>query len=110
MATIKSLRIATGKARTEGRSPSHDGEYITVYASDVTDDIIAEHNGGTFDIEADDESEPDLADIQTEARATFVTGDPLKSCGYDAIQEMIQLGWATAAEFDDCQYFPAAAV
>jgi hypothetical protein len=110
---IKAIQIATGKARQEARPPSHDGEYITIYTSDVTSDVIAEHNGGTFcwdDFGHLDYSNPaaEAADLAVREDGDEAirqgSGSPLTSCGYDATAEMIALGWATAADFDGCTY------
>jgi hypothetical protein len=103
--TILSRQIAVGRARKENRAPSHDGEYITAYFSDVTGDIVAENNGGTFcvdDLGEEDEDAEVQAEIYKAART--MDGVPLKSCGTEAKREIIALGWATADDFDSCTF------
>jgi hypothetical protein len=120
---IKTARIATGKARAEGRQPSHDGEYITIYYStDKTSDIIAEHNAGTFCLDDEGLTVDGLSAAEEEAlkeewdgiRAEAYeithddTGEAIKSqyaVGSEAKAEMISLGWATAQNFDGNSYF-----
>jgi hypothetical protein len=118
-ATIKTARIETGKARAEGRAPSHDGEYITIYyVPGNTADIIAEHNAGTFclqdeglhDIGLPESEEEALREewnaIRDEAHEIVREdkGETIRSAGSEARDEMILLGWATADDFDDDSY------
>lgn len=120
---IKIARIATGKARAEGRQPSHDGEYITIYYStDNTSDIIAEHNAGTFCLDDEGLNVDGLSEAEEEALreewdgiraeaygiAREDKGEAIKSqygVGSEAKAEMISLGWATERNFDGNHYF-----
>lgn len=44
---IFSSRIIIGDARSEGRQPSHDGEYMSLYADDQGNWVVGD-NGGFF--------------------------------------------------------------
>jgi len=116
---LKTARIATGAARAEGRQPSHDGEFITIiYNTSDPSAIIAEHNAGTFCLDEmayppeglDEEQEAayraEWGAAQTEAyeAARKDSGEPLVRCGSDAREEIVELGWATVANFDGDHY------
>lgn len=116
---IKTSRIAVGKARVEGRQPSHDGEYITIYylVGDTSGNVIAENNAGTFcweDMQAPEGLlEEEREEIEAECAAIYAEGeDDIRNQRGDVISladfhrsssvvaEMIELGWATAEEFE----------
>ena len=105
---IKTARIATGEARAEGRQPSHDGEYISIYYNtDNPNLIVAEDNAGmfclddaglNFDCLPEDQAAVLLEEwlgIQSEAYEITREdlGEPLRHCGSEAKAEMIRLGW-----------------
>ena len=121
---IKTAIIATGKARAEGRQPSHDGEYITIYYStDNTSDIIAEHNAGTFCLDDEginveglpEDQEAALREewdgIRSEAYeiARKDQGETLRHSGSEAKAEIIELGWANESDFDGNEIIGATA-
>ena len=113
---IKSIRITTGAARREDRQPSHDGEYITVfYRSADPTELIAEHNGGCFDIDDTsidpnafaDIEEAELAANEAEAihdeahyAAESDSGEIATRCGSEARNIMISLGWIGERQFE----------
>ena len=106
---VEYKRIATGKAREEGRAPSHDGEYITVYrdGGDFDSQVIAEHNAGTFDLDA--EPEEDGPEDWDAIRAEAYSEDGwqlMSSAGFEARNQMIELGWTRAENWDGNHYIP----
>ena len=108
MRHIQIKTIAVGAARAEGRYPSHDGEYITVYRVDGDNDVIAENNAGTFSLDDQGDEDQDWNEIREEARSKS-GWRPMTRCGSEAREEMIELGWAVADQFDGNHYFPEGA-
>lgn len=107
---IMTATIAIGTARREGRAPSHDGEYISIYYRHGDGEIIAEHNGGSFCLDDwNDEDRPEDKQVWAESYAAKSAGigEPLRRCGSEARAEMIELGWATADEFEGDLYLPS---
>ena len=130
MKRIYSEQVAIGKARREGRQPSHDGEYITIYWSD-DGRWFACNNAGLDHSDMDDggleaateqlppntwldEQEYELA--LTEARETDAeiaklvaksgTEDQLTKpslVGYTARDLFVELGWVIREEVDEAQ-------
>ncbi|MCL6479881.1 MAG: hypothetical protein K6T65_16035 [Peptococcaceae bacterium] len=103
--------IVIGAARKEGRAPSHDGEYLTVFYVPGEDDYIVEDNGGLAwtsygetDVVSDapDEEQEYMQSLVDDARRIVSqnTGSPARSMGFAAIDIAIQWGWATKDDFD----------
>ena len=99
---IQASRIDTGAARDEGRAPSHDGEYMTLFYVPGESDWILEGNGGV--VTTDDDPRPGGTDDdpQWESMLAEVLDDIAKghggeatSCGHEASGLMEQIGWLT---------------
>ena len=102
--SIKRGQISIGAAQAEGRAPSHDGEYVSVYYKHDGEDYIIEGNGGvvatSWTIEdmigmADDEDE--ALRWQAEAKA-IVAGDwgeawDVERMGSDSREVAAEFGW-----------------
>lgn len=104
--------ITTGAARSEGRAPSHDGEFLHVVANPATREWLAESNGGlaasnnnSFAAESDD---PEYAEYDAEAasiaasEADVPTGTYIdQRWGAEMGELLITLGWAREATEED---------
>lgn len=109
--------IIIGAAKEEGRAPSHDGEYITVFYVPGQEDYIVESNGGVAwtsfnesDVLSDcnDEDRPDLESQIDEANLIVSknTGKPVTSMGSSAKDIAVVWGWATPQNFEGNSIIP----
>lgn len=117
---IHQTRIAVGKAYEEGRAPSTDAEYLTLYwrPSDGPDgDWILEDNAGLHstsfgvnDIAADyaeARAEDEWERIYAEVRGALdpSDGELCESCGLAASECMRDWGWAMCDDDEPCALF-----
>jgi hypothetical protein len=92
--------IATGSAKAEGRTPSHDGEFVTIYS--IQDGSwIGSSNGGAFG--EDDLLTEEGAEMLSEIReavnsftADKAVGEEIETSA-DASALMIREGWIIAS-------------
>lgn len=101
--TIKTAVLAVGKARTEDRAPSHDGEFVTIYWRGRGDEVIAENNGGTFcwddfglDLDGVDAAADEVEAKEEGGRLIASNGGTeadLSQCNSGVLTEMRELGW-----------------
>jgi len=115
MKDIRNYQVAIGDARAEGRQPSHDGEYFSIYYIHGDPAWVAEGNAGVVAsdfltyreacIEAGCEdvnllAEAEEIDAEIEDAVSNDRDDIAITCGAEARDYMIRNGWATADEFD----------
>lgn len=109
--------IIIGAAKEEGRAPSHDGEYLTVFYVPGEEDYIVESNGGVAwtsfnesDVlsDCDDEDRPELQSQIDVANLIISknTGMPATSMGSYAKDIAVEWGWATLQNFDSNNIIP----
>ncbi len=113
MKLIRTGSIAIGDAKREGRVPSHDGEYLTVYyvPGDPEANYIVEDNAGVAWTSAgegdalndcDQDFRSEVEEQIAEARSILKCdrGVPARSMGSEARGIAIGWGWATEDDFD----------
>ncbi|RJQ07547.1 MAG: hypothetical protein C4551_06480 [Bacillota bacterium] len=121
MKRIMTGSIAIGDAKREGRQPSHDGEYLSVYYVPGGRDYIVESNAGVaWTSEGEDdalgecamnEGEAVVRELEeqiAEARAitTVAHGELARTMGAEARSAAIAWGWATEEDFDGDHIIP----
>lgn len=100
-ADVRTIYILIGKARDEGRMPSHDGESLTLYYVPGDDRWLLEDNGGvaasSFDPRPDGTEEDSQWDGILDEVAidiTMVEKYPrADDCGAEASEVMAEWGW-----------------
>lgn len=111
---VRAFHLPMGAALEEGRAPSHDAEFLTIYyrASDPSEWICESNAGVTAthfhthqDAEGNHEAEA-LDTRITEALAGPGVADPAKSCGSEAQGLMIEWGWLKPSQFDGGHILP----
>jgi len=106
---VKTTRIAHGDSRSEGREPSHDGEYLTLYYVPGNDQWLLEDNARVT--ATDDAPRPDGCDDDDQWEDVLVEvaedmrrdrGDLAVSCGGASSTLMENMGWIqTDAEYPE---------
>ncbi len=121
---IKEFHVAIGSAREEGRSPSHDGEYLAVYYREGhPDEWLVEDNAGcpashlytlrdavgdaltsghpyTEEQEREMITEAEELDAEIRECVRNGSGDIAKHCGTEAMKAMIEWGWISEDQTD----------
>lgn len=109
MLNIKCGIITVGKAFEEGRTPNHDGEYLSVYYVPGGEQYIVEDNAGvTFtycnydDVARDSDQNPEVLRWIEEAEhiRDNDTGETAVTMGVEGMYLAIEFGWATKEDFD----------
>lgn len=93
---VKAAQITTGAARAEGRSPTHDGEFLTVYYRPDDGQYIVVSNGGvqwTDDTEADVDDADLLAAVQGAVRDDLGEPADVERMGSEERDMMVSAGW-----------------
>lgn len=107
---IKRGQISIGAAQAEGRSPSHDGEYLAVYYKQHDGGYIIEGNGGVVathhsinDVLSDATDDAFYAGIRSwQAAAEAIVAEDsgeawdVERMGSEARDLAAELGWITA--------------
>lgn len=98
-------QIRIGAAREEGRAPTHDGEYLTVYYRPGHDGYVVTHNAG---VAWTDESDAEDRDGELDAEAQEIVAQDLGKpatgewhIGAEEFDFLVSAGWVHACEACD---------
>ena len=96
-------QIRIGAAREEGRAPSHDGEYLSVYYRAGRGEYIVTHNAGVaWTDESDAEDRDGELDVEAQEIVAQDRGEPATGhIGAEELDLMVSAGWVMPCEACD---------